>query len=456
MYLENWLYERIRSELKADPEFRRSTGTFCFEQFARRDVIGYQLFKLRQTLQYVSTQSSVYRELFEKAGVKPEDIRRLSDMSRLPFTEPQQLSEVPYRFLCLSQSEVARPYTFVTSGTTGPKKKIFWSHGDLERITDFMAAGIGTVADQDDVVQIILPDGRPNSQADLLHKGVIKYGATPVMAAFDLDAEEQLKIIEDHHSTVLFGYTGQIFRLSKELEAKCDLNKKGVKVLFLAAEYLPDSRRRELEKIWNSKIYTHYGLTEMGLGVAVECEAGDGYHFNEADLLLEVINPQTGEPVRAGDEGELVFTTLNREAMPLIRYRTHDLSRLIDEPCACGAVSLLKFDKVKKRLEAIVRIGDGDEMYPSLFDDTLFDFRGLIDYQVVLTREGKKDRLDFKIEMICPSAESSREIAEKLLTEPIIERNIAAGRMALPKVELVGSGALRASGREKKLIVDRR
>ena len=96
MYLENWLYERIRSELKADPEFRRSTGTFCFEQFARRDVIGYQLFKLRQTLQYVSTQSSVYRELFEKAGVKPEDIRRLSDISRLPFTEPQQLSEVPY------------------------------------------------------------------------------------------------------------------------------------------------------------------------------------------------------------------------------------------------------------------------------------------------------------------------------------------------------------------------
>ena len=146
--------------------------------------------------------------------------------------------------------------------------------------------------------------------------------------------------------------------------------------------------RQELKRIWNCDIRTHYGLTEMGLGVAVECEAQDGYHFNEADLVLEIVHPETGAPVPAGEEGEMVFTTLTREAMPLVRYRTHDLSRLIREPCTCGAASLLKIDTVKKRLESIATVGDGDEIYPSLFDDVLFEIPGVVDYQVIATREG--------------------------------------------------------------------
>jgi phenylacetate-CoA ligase len=194
----------------------------------------------------------------------------------------------------------------------------------------------------------------------------------------------------------------------------------------------------------------------MGLGVAVECSAMNGYHFNEADLLVEIINPGTGEPVRKGEEGELVFTTLNNEAMPLIRYRTHDISRLIEESCPCGAATLLKIDKVKKRLESIIAIGDGYEMYPALFDDVLFEVPGLIDYQVLVTGEGNRDRLDFKIEMIEEREDRISEIKLKLLSAPIIAKNIAAGKMVEPRIETVAWGALKTVGRAKKMIVDRR
>ena len=446
MYLEKWLHGIIRKTLNGSAR----------RPLTRLDVEQYQNFKLRRALHYACEKSSFYREQFQKAGLEPDDIQNREDLSRLPLTDPLQIAENPYRFLCLSRAEIARVYTFVTSGTTGPQKKIFWTHGDLDRITGFMAAGIGTVANRRDVVQILLPDGRPNSQADLLHQGVQKYGARSVLANPSLSAREQFCLMAKRHSTVLFGYAGHLFRISKEQQSRHDLRDAGVKILFLAAEYLPHPRRRELEAIWNCRVHTHYGLTEMGLGVAVECAARNGYHFNEADLLLEIVDPGTGKPVSAGQEGELVFTTLNREAMPLIRYRTHDISRLIRKPCACGAASLLKFDAVKKRLESIVRLEGGDEVYPVFFDDRRCEIPGLIDYQLTVTRREGKECLSFRIEMMPGCTTGIPEIRQKLLATPLIKKNMAAGRMAEPAVEIVGWGTLRTADRAKKLIVDRR
>jgi phenylacetate-CoA ligase len=456
LYLETWLHNTVRNALATDPEYRLFANSGNPDQMARSDVEKYQFFHFRRTLQYAFERSSFYRERFRAAGVEPNDIINLSHLTKIPLTEPQDLADNHYRFLCLSQAEIARPYTFVTSGTTGPQKKVFWTQGDLERIIDFMSAGIGTVASKDDVVQIILPDGRPYSQSDLLYRGVVKLGASPVLARFNLSAREQLKIIEENHSTIVFGYVSPLFRLSKELESQEDLKSKGVKVLFLAAEYLPEVRRQELERIWNCRVHTHYGLTEMGLGVAVECEARNGYHFNEADLLLEIINPRTGEPVNAGEEGELVFTTLTREAMPLIRYRTHDISRLIVEPCPCGASSMLKLDKVKKRLESTVTIGDGDEVYPTLFDDVLFGIPGLIDYQITVMQHDGKERLHFRIEMISESGDANAAIKNGLLSTHIIAKNISIGIMMEPTLELTAWESLKSVSRAKKMILDRR
>jgi phenylacetate-CoA ligase len=456
LYLENWIHNIIQATLRGDAEFRGSLPRSHSIRHMRADVERYQRFKLLRCLNYCFEKSSFYREQFHKAGITPAHIQKREDLSRFPLTDPMHIAEEPYRFLCLSRAEIARVHTFVTSGTTGPQKKVFWTQSDLDRITSFMSAGIGTVANSADVVQIFLPDGRPNSQADLLYQGVNKLGATPVLSEPAFSAREHLALIEKFHSTILFGYTGLLFRLSKELQTNYDLRSKGVKILFLAAEYLPDSRRRELQSIWNCGVRTHYGLTEMGLGVAVECEAGDGYHFNEADLLLEIIDPRTGQPIEDGQEGELVFTTLNREAMPLVRYRTHDISRLIVEPCACGASSLLKIGPVKKRLDCIVTLAGGDEIYPSLFDDVLYAIPGLIDYQLEITRHEGKDRLDFRVEMKPECAESSSEIREKLGSAAVIAKSIAAGTMSAPRIEIVNWGALKAADRAKKMIIERR
>jgi phenylacetate-CoA ligase len=454
--LEPWLLGKIRNCRKRDEAFRRFAAGSRRRRLTRSEVDAYRDYRLRRTFEYAFTRSAFYREQFDKNGLKPEDFCGFADLVRFPFTEPRHLSESPYRFLCTSQADVARLYTFVTSGTTGPKKKVFWTRGDLDSIIDFMAAGIGTVASRDDVVHILLPDGRPYSQADLLHRGVLKHGAVPVQADMELDAEAQLDIIENSRATVVFGYAGHVFRITKDLESGHDLTSKGVKYLFLAAEYLPGTRRRELEAAWNCRVRTHYGLTEMGLGVAVECDAQDGYHFNEADLLVEIIDPETGERVAPGREGELVFTTLTREAMPLIRYRTHDIACMIETQCPCGAGSLQKFGPVRKRLESIVTLGNGVEMYPTLFDDLLFGIPDLIDYQVTLLRHAGMDLLRFRIEMQGKRAGAHERIRRSLLSAPAVAGNIASGSMSEPDIELFGRGALKASGRAKKLIVDRR
>jgi phenylacetate-CoA ligase len=457
LYLENWLHQHIAMS-RHDGTFRGYGGNAPPASCTRAEVESYQSLQLARVLDYVSENSSFYRELYRSTGIVPHDVRSPADLRRLPLTEPERIAEHPYHFLCLSRAHIARVYTFVTSGTTGPRKKIFWTDGDLERIIDFMSAGIGTVADRHDIVQIYLPDGAPYSQADLLRRGVEKIGACPVVAGMDLGAEEQLALLEKHRVTVLFGYTSRVYRLTRELQSQVDLSTAGVKVLFLAGEYVPAAMRRELGDIWNCRIHTHYGLTEMGLGVAVECDAGDGYHFNERDLLVEVVDPETGEPVEAGREGELVFTTLTREAMPLVRYRTRDISRLITEPCSCGASSLLKFAAVRKRVENIITVGSGGEIYPACFDDELFAVKGMVDYRVTVTRHDARDRLDFQIEMAPHAAgkETTAEITGKLSVTPVIADNIRAGSMLEPQVEIVPPGSLKLSERAKKMIVDRR
>jgi phenylacetate-CoA ligase len=454
LYLESWLHGIIEDNLNADSAFRRFLGKDRLHHATRADVEAYSDFQLHRTLQYAFEKSDFYREQFEKNRLKPADISGFKDLVKFPLTEPDHLAQFPYRFLCTSQADVVRPCIFVTSGTTGPQKQVFWTQYDLENITDFMAAGISSVASRDDTIQILLLDGRPNSQADLLCQGVKKMGAHPVVTGVQPGAQEQLRILEDVHSTVVFGYASQLYRISKELQLKNKLQSKGVRILFLAGEYLPVSRRRELEAIWNCSVHTHYGLTEMGLGVAIECNARNGYHFNEADLLLEIIDPHTGERVKQGDEGELVFTTLTREAMPLIRYRTHDISRVLPQPCPCGATSLLKIDAVRKRLESIVTLGNGAEMYPALFDDLLFDIPDVIDYEVKFQRHEEKDRLDFKIEIARERRSILMEIDRKLCSSPLIAENTADGNMSVPQVELVPMGTLKTADRAKKMIVE--
>jgi phenylacetate-coenzyme A ligase PaaK-like adenylate-forming protein len=193
----------------------------------------------------------------------------------------------------------------------------------------------------------------------------------------------------------------------------------------------------------------------MGLGVAVECHAHDGYHFNEADLLLEVVDPKTGRVLTEG-EGELVFTTLRREGTPLVRYRTHDIAKIVNEPCPCGAGALLRFGKVTKRSELVVRLADGHEIYPSLFDEVLYKLPELVDYDVTVKNNIGKERLHFLAEVTAPGENIENEMS-RLLRDGVHTRGfLESGFMEEPEITTVPLGGISRMGRAKKKIEDQR
>lgn len=455
IYLEHWLHEKIIKKCEKSPECKEAIGPLSRKKLSRTNVENYQLTELKKTLLYAYEKSSFYRQVFNNQNLKPDDIQSLLDLAKIPLTDPMDLAEHSNRFICVSQSDIKRVTTFTTSGTTGPQKRVFCTQGDIERITDFMGAGLRTVADTKDVVQIILPSGTSNNQGDLLFQGLEKQGITAVKTGLNLSAEEQLKLLREHKSTVLFGVTPRVYRMTQELNQNWELDKLGVKTVFVTSGYLSESMRDHLRETWGADVHNHYGMTEMGLGVAVECHAHNGYHFNEADLILEVVDPETGEVMDEG-EGELVFTTLTREGMPLIRYRTHDLSHWIAEPCPCGADSLRRIGKISRRLESGVKVGRGDEVYFSLFDEPLYRIPELVDYQIEIGRDNGKDMLDFTAEVTRTGNDVQQALERAILASPVIRRNLADGAIEEPGLDLVGLGAFRPGGRAKKKITDNR
>lgn len=456
IYLEQWLHDLIRQKIRDDTSFRAFMGKDSLERVTRADIDRYQLFKLRQTIVYITEKSGFYRDLLGPNGIKAEDINSLSDLSLLPFTEPADIARQPYKFACVPLGEIERAVTFTSSGTIGPQKRVFFTEKDLEIMTDFMGVGMRTVAKQGDTVMVMLPSSRVNDQADLLAKGVRKMGGRAITTGTIPTSIEQIQMIDRYHPTTLFAYVPHIWRITQETKGKYDLSSRGVKTIFITAEYASDSMKKQLKDIWNCDVHVHYGLTEMGLGVAVDCHAHKGYHYNEADLLVEVIDPVTGAVLDDGQEGELVFTTLNRVAMPLLRYRTHDLSFLSGETCPCGAATLKKIGTVTRRRESVLKLSGGAEIYPSLFNELLFTVPEVVDYQLSLGREGGKDKLRFKIEIVERGETVQKRIPQLLAGYPVIHNSVARGIMAPPEVELVELGALVRMSRAKKMIKDER
>ncbi len=454
IYLEEWLHSKIRYEVLTDPDFRAFTDGGLPERLTRADIERYHFFRLKKLLSYVSGNSSFYKDLFDKNHIRPSDIVSLADLEKIPFTDQADLARNPNRFLCGSHGDIARVTTFTTSGTTGPEKRVYCTDGDIERIIEFMGAGMRTVTEKEDVVQIMLPSGRLSNQADLLEQGVLKIGAKAVKAGLNLSSEEQLELIKKHGATVIFGVASPVYRMTQELKDLHALDKLGVKTVFLTS-FLADAQKEYLRRIWNCDVHSHYGLTEMGLAVAVECHAHDGYHFNEADLLLEIIDPETGRVLDEG-EGELVFTTLTRQGTPLVRYRTNDIARVIPEPCPCGAATLRRFGPVKRRLELIVRLAGGYLIYPSLFDEVFYTLTDVIDYDLRVTGAGGRERLHFTMETTGQDPDIHDRVRRLLFSEPALRPLFAGNTMDEPEIVVVPPGGILQMGRAKKKIIDER
>ncbi|MCL2125336.1 MAG: phenylacetate--CoA ligase family protein [Oscillospiraceae bacterium] len=329
--IENWIFQR--------------TGARNLTELRE-----YQLGKLKETFDYAKSRSRFYRRYL--SGIESADITCLDDLSAVPFTTGEMISQAPNDFLCVSPGDIERIVTLPTSGTTGTPKRIFFTKDDQELTIDFFHHGMNTLVGQGDRVILFLPGASEGGVGDLLARGLKRLGCqSDIFGPVDDYAAAGSAILEGGYDCAV-GLPAQLFAISKLFG---DIN---LKSILLCSDYTAGSLARSLADSWGCDVYSHYGMIESGLGGGVECAAHAGYHMREADLLFEVVDPVSGKPVADGEYGELVFTTLTRRGMPLIRYRTDDISRVIPEPCPCGSV-LRRFEPVGGRYGDMIRLGEG-------------------------------------------------------------------------------------------------
>ncbi len=237
-----------------------------------------------------------------------------------------------------------------------------------------------------------------------------------------------------HNIDCLVGIPTQVLALARH-EAGASIPHGQIKSILLSSDYVSPAIAQELERVWGCRVFNHYGSTEMGLGGGVECQALQGYHLREADLYFEIVDPTSGEPQPAGRWGEIVFTTLTRKGMPLIRYRTGDLSRFLSDACPCGT-ALRRLDRVRGRLKDFIPVGESHWLGIVDLDDVLFTVPGLLDYQAILTDGNNQDRLDIVVHAGACDHEGFLDAVHRALTQSeAVRKAIHDGSIAVGSVE---------------------
>ncbi|WP_406657640.1 AMP-binding protein [Methanolobus sp. ZRKC2] len=332
--LEQWGLAKIKSDIKSNKELRELLGQ---EETDRDAIKEYKLFKFRELLEYVLENSPYYQDLYADTDIDPSEIRTYEELERIPLTEQEELANKPYHFLCVSRKDIAREFT--SSGTTNMLKRMAYSQGELLEIVDSVISGLKMAGmdSSDDTLQIMYPTITATWDPGLvLSKACALAGFNSVIED-SLDVNEQLNTMKKSGTTMIIGTSSFLYDLSKQVRELIEPGELGIKRIICSSEPLTPDMREEIESVWGCKTLRQWGMTELGLANAIECENQDGFHLNNPDFLVEVIDPKTGKILPAGEKGELVVTTLRRKCMPLIRYRTRDITSLIDEPCECGA-----------------------------------------------------------------------------------------------------------------------
>lgn len=368
-------------------------------QLTRAAIDAYQLRKLRETLRLAREKSRFYRKHLAAA---PADLSQLADLANLPFTTAQEIREDALPFLCVSQSDIHRVVTLDSSGTTGRPKRLYFTRDDQELTIDFFRIGMSTLVEAGDRVLILLPGERPGSVGDLLAIGLQRLGARPIKHGPVRDVARTLAVIAQEGANALVGVPTQVLALARYRDDGGAPVPLKLKSALLTTDHVPKAIVAAVESAWGCQVYNHYGMTEMGLGGGVECQARYGYHLREADLYFEIVDPETGRTLADGERGEVVFSTLTRQGMPLIRYRTGDLSRFLPEPCPCGTV-LKTMEPVRNRLAGQVRLGGGLRLTMADLDDALFPIEAVLDFAATVTREENQDCLHLEVR-VAPEA----------------------------------------------------
>ncbi|HEX7629503.1 MAG TPA: phenylacetate--CoA ligase [Candidatus Methylomirabilis sp.] len=419
----------------------------------REELEQLQLERLQATLNRVYGRVPFYRKKFDELGVAPEDVASLADLARLPFTTKADLHDnYPYGLFAVPMREVVRIHA--SSGTTGTPTVVGYTRNDIRTWSNLVARVItmGGVT-KDDVIQIAFGYGLFTGGFGL-HYGAERIGAS-VIPASSGNTARQIKIMQDFKTTALVSTPSYALLIGETLrEMGIPLSALSLKWGLFGAEPWSDAMRQEIEERLGIVATDNYGLSEViGPGVSGECLERKGLHINEDHFIVEVVDPETLTPVLPGEMGELVLTTLSKEAFPMIRYRTRDLTRILPGECPCGRTGR-RMSRVFGRSDDMLIIR-GVNVFPSQIETVLFEFEGTEPhYQIVVDRKGAMDVATVLVE-VSESIFFDQMRRQKEMIERI-QKRLAQDLGVTFDVKLVGKKALERFEGKAKRVVDNR
>ncbi len=353
--------------------------TGLFENLNNEALRLWQLEKLQNVLDRVRQKSWYYKNKLP-----------LSDnLTNLPFTSLNDIARDPLAFLAIPQSEVVRITTLSNYGSAGLNKRIFFSAEDLQKSVEFFSVGMSNIIKRGQNAQILISSETKYSLGSLLKESLFRIGATSAISSNISNVESALNTAKD--ANCLIGMPSEILYMCC---MKPDLCPESV---LLTADYVPDSIINRIKNIWKCQVFTHYGHTEFGFGYAVDCTHHHGLHTRDVDFILEIIDPITGVSLKPGEKGEIVLTSLSNEAMPIIRYRTGDISYIIEQPCECGCV-LNRIGKIEGRYENNISVLNNKTINIHQLDELLFSNPAIQNFQASLKNKDGKHTLFLSID----------------------------------------------------------
>ena len=427
-----------------------------FETLPREVLETLQLKRLQQVVQRVYHTVGFYRTAFDKASVKPDDIKTLSDLRRLPFTTKQDLKDnYPFGLFAVPMSSIVRLHA--SSGTTGRSTVVGYTKRDIDTWSELMArCFVAAGLTKNDIIHNAYGYGLFTGGLGA-HYGAEKLGAS-VIPMSGGNTKRQIMILQDFGPTAICCTPSYALNLAEQGEAMgVDMRSLNLRVGILGAEPWSEQLRDEVESKLNITALNIYGLSEiMGPGVSMEClEGRHGMHVFEDHFIVETIQPETGELLPYGEEGELVFTTITKEAFPLIRYRTRDISRLMVEPCRCGR-SHLRMDRVTGRSDDMLIIR-GVNVFPSQIEAVLVAVTELEPhYQLLVDRVGSLDTLEIQVEISEKIFADSDEVRNLQKIERRLAKDIKDYLGVTAKIKLVEPKSLQRFEGKASRVVDKR
>ena len=425
-------------------------NTFMPACSTREELEEIQTSGLKWTVNHAYNGSEVYRAKLDAAGVKPDEIKGLDDLKRLPFTTSRDLAEgYPFPLLCVPMSDVVRIHA--SSGTTGKRKVLCYSRKDIDDWSHFFARCYEMAElTSEDRVQICVGYGVWTAGAGF-QLGCERFGAMAVPAGPG-NLEMQMEFLMDFRSTVMCCTASMGLLLAEEVERRGLKDKINLKKMIYGSERCSDAMRDRIQRLLSlSDMYDIPGMTELyGPGTGLECKAHQGIHYWADYYIVEIVDPDTLEPLPEGEIGEMVVTTLRKEAVPLIRYRTRDLTALIPEPCSCGS-PLPRHERILGRSDDMFIIR-AVNVYPGQIDSVLSEVTGIgSEYRILIDRDQGKDTMTLRLER-------SRDAAASEDTHTAAEVRDAVKKKVLvtPHVEIVEYASLPRSERKTKRVFDRR